>query len=200
MPPPLDDRRPERTRAPTPSTSPTERGPPGRRKYRRICAHHPVDHPTLGPRRGAARRGAAGRNSHQRTPTARRSPPYRGGSQCCDLWVMSDVDRVSPVPPRPPSTGPDQRKPARRYRPVSPAPTPRAHDPFTDPLPPLVIVKAPPALKLHMRPPLRETRLLSFVGPRDTDRESRHGCTSTGGAGAVDRPPAGGHWRLVSGL
>jgi hypothetical protein len=38
---------------------------------------------------------------------------------------MSDVDRVSPVPPRPPSTGPDQRKPAQRCRPVSPVPTPR---------------------------------------------------------------------------
>jgi hypothetical protein len=32
-----------------------------------------------------------------------------------------------------------------------------------------------------MRPLLRETRLLSFVGPRGDDRESRCGCTSTEG-------------------
>jgi hypothetical protein len=124
----------------------------------------------------------------------------RASRHLCDLWVMSDVDRVSPVPPRPPSTDPDQRKPAQRCRPVSPVPTPRDATRFTDPfIPPSVIVKTPPGLRSHMHPLLRETRLLSFVGPRGADRESRRGCTSTEGPAEwiTLRPEATGGWSAV---
>jgi hypothetical protein len=50
-----------------------------------------------------------------------------------------------------------------------------------------------------MHPLLRETRLLSFVGPRGADRESRRGCTSTEGPAEwiTLRPEATGGWSAV---
>jgi hypothetical protein len=124
----------------------------------------------------------------------------RASRHLCDLWVMSDVDslpRTATSPQHRPgsaktsaavSTRLTRSDPTRRdpiYRSVyttvgdrqDPSRAEVAHAPATARDTPLV-VRRPAG-----RRPRVETRL-----------------HIDGGAGGVDHPPAGGHWRLVSGL
>jgi hypothetical protein len=66
--------------------------------------------------------------------------------------VMNEVGSVSPVASHLLSTGPDQRKPAQRYRHVSPVPTPRHARRLQIRLPPSMIAEGPPDAEVAPRP------------------------------------------------